>query len=157
VVKNRLTALTGGQQVKAKATAPGKLESGFSNIVTVSAALTISTASPLPNATAGSPYTTTLGASGGTSPFSDWKVISGSLPVNWTINPGTGEISGTCNVAGTANFTVQVKDAALDSTSKAFSLTVDPGTLDHFAIGTISTPQVAGTAFDITLTGKGCQ
>jgi hypothetical protein len=152
--KSGLTALTVGQEVKAKATAPGKLESGFSNIVTVTAGLGITTASPLPNATAGAAYTQTLTASGGTAPYGNWQVTSGSLPPSMNLNSATGEISGTSTVAETYNFTVEVTDAAPTTVNKAFSLTVDPGSLHHFAIGTILTPQIAGTAFGITLTAQ---
>jgi uncharacterized repeat protein (TIGR02543 family) len=152
--KSGLTALTVGQEVKAKATAPGKLESGFSNIVTVTAGLGITTASPLPNATAGAAYTQTLTASGGTAPYGNWQVISGSLPPSMNLNSSTGELSGTSTVAGTYSFTVEVTDAAPTTVNKAFSLTVDPGSLHHFAIGTILTPQIAGTAFGITLTAQ---
>ena len=164
--KTGLATLTAGQQVKAKATAPGKLESGFSGIVTVTAGLGITTTSPLPDATAGSPYSETLTVSGGTSPYA-WQVIAGSLPANLNLNSSTGEISGTPTVAGTSTFTIQVSDGALlkagvskgrnsilATATKEFTLTVDPGPLHHFAIGAISTPQTAGTAFSIAITAQ---
>jgi hypothetical protein len=152
--KSGLTALTLGQLVKAKATASGKLESGFSNTVTVSSALNISTGSSLPNATAGTAYSQTLAASGGTAPYGNWQVISGSLPSGLNLNSGTGEIAGTATVAGAYSFTAEVTDAVSATASKLFSLTVDPGSLDHIAIATISTPQVAGTAFSVSATAK---
>ncbi len=152
--KSGLTAFTLGQQVKATATASGKLVSGYSNIVTVTAVLIISSTSPLPDAFAGTLHADTLTAAGGTPPYSGWKVISGSLPSGLNLDEATGVISGTPTVSGTENFTVQVKDAISDSAGKAFSLTVNPGPLHHFAISAVSTPQTAGTPFGIVITAQ---
>ena len=152
--KSGLTALTVGQLVKAKATASGKLESVFSNTVTITNALSISTASPLPTATAGTPYADTLSASGGTAPYGTWLIISATLPSGLSLDMSTGIIYGTPSIAGTSTFTIQVSDNVSGTASKTFDLTVNPGTLDHFAIATISSPQTAGTAFNLVMTAQ---
>src|SRR5208283_5398768 len=64
----------------------------------------------LPAGTAGTSYSATLAATGGTSPYR-WSISSGSLPAGLSLNANTGAITGTPTVAGTSNFTVQVTDA----------------------------------------------
>lgn len=137
------------------------------NFVADAGPLTITTISPLPNATAGTAYSQTLAASGGTPPYSSWQVIVGSLPSGLSLNPSTGEIGGTPTVAGTSTFTVQVSDAAtlraggpkgrnstMATATKELTLTVDPGALDHFAIGTIASPQMQNAPFNLVMTAK---
>ena len=72
--------------------------------------LTITTTS-FPNGTVSSPYSATLAASGGTSPYT-WSILSGSLPASLTLNPSTGAITGTPTTAGTFNFTVRATDVS---------------------------------------------
>lgn len=101
----------------------------FGNTVTinvsVSSTLTITTAS-LPGSTAGSSYNATLGAAGGTLPYS-WSLVSGSLPSGLTLSTG-GVISGTPTSAGTFSFTVQVRDRSFpaQTAQRTFSITVQP-------------------------------
>jgi len=120
--------------------------------LTINAALGISTASPLASWTMGKAYSTTLAATGGTSPFS-WTITAGALPAGLSLAAATGVISGTPTAAGTANFTATVTDAALATASKAFSLTINPVP----AILTTS-PLPGGmnsTAYSTTLTASG--
>ena len=91
--------------------------------VTISpAALSITTQSTLPAGTVAAPYSQNFAASGGTPPFA-WAVITGPAPPGLTMSQ-TGTLSGTPSSAGTFGFTVQVRDTAGVTASKAFSLTV---------------------------------
>ena len=84
--------------------------------------LSIVTTSPLPQGTLGASYSQTLGATGGTSPYT-WTVVSGALPGGLTLASG-GTISGTPSAAGVYSFTVQVRDSASATVSSVFSLTI---------------------------------
>ena len=73
----------------------------------------------LPAATFGIPYSVTLKASGGKSPYT-WSVFGGSgsacdltknLPAGLALNTSTGLISGTPSQDGTCSFTAQVTDS----------------------------------------------
>ena len=87
--------------------------------------LTITTTSPLPDGTIGVPYTAQMEATGGTLPY-HWSISSGQLPDGLTIDPDTGEISGTPTTAGTFGFTVQVTDNSQITATKQFALAPPP-------------------------------
>jgi len=97
------------------------------------AALNISTPS-LPAGTVGTVYSQTLAATGGTSPYTNWVVSSGTLPAGLALAPATGVISGTPTTAATSNFTVSVTDAATATVSKALSITVNAATINGVAL-----------------------
>ncbi|HEY6891312.1 MAG TPA: putative Ig domain-containing protein, partial [Solirubrobacter sp.] len=67
--------------------------------------------SSVPAAQAGLPYSTTLTADGGTSPYR-WSIVSGALPAGLTLDPKTGTIAGTPTTAGTSTFKVQAEDSS---------------------------------------------
>jgi hypothetical protein len=85
----------------------------------------VSTAS-LPSGTAGTTYSTTsLAATGGTSPYT-YNITLGSLPSGLTMT-SAGVISGTPTVGGTANFSVAATDSGTPkqtSVAKQLSVTV---------------------------------
>src|SRR5450432_462485 len=81
------------------------------------------TTSSLAAGTVGAAYSQTLGASGGTPPYS-WSVASGLLPAGLTLAPG-GIISGTPGTAGSSSFTVRVTDSAVNSVTAVLSLTIN--------------------------------
>jgi mono/diheme cytochrome c family protein len=93
------------------------------NPVTAPASVSITTAS-LPGATAGTAYSQTLAATGGTTPYR-WSVSAGALPAGLTLGT-TGTISGTPTTAGTYSVTVKVTDsqATPATATKALSITV---------------------------------
>jgi hypothetical protein len=66
----------------------------------------------LPDGEVGSPYYELLSVSGGVAPYI-WEITVGSTPDGITLNPSTGEISGTPTLAGTGShtFTVRVTDS----------------------------------------------
>ncbi|MFO7899147.1 MAG: Ig domain-containing protein, partial [Planctomycetota bacterium] len=72
--------------------------------------LTIDTLN-LPAGWVGTAYSETLEASDGAEPYT-WSISEGSLPAGLTLDPATGEISGTPTGEETANFTVKVMDSA---------------------------------------------
>ncbi len=66
------------------------------------AQLTITT-STLPNGTQNAPYSTTVAATGGVTPYT-WSISSGSLPAGLHLNVGTGAITGTPSGGGVSTF-----------------------------------------------------
>jgi len=91
--------------------------------------LTVSTAT-LPDGAAGAAYSATLNGSGGTVPYSNWKVVSGTLPpglVLTTAADGSGLISGTIgNVSGSYAFSVTASDnSSPQVTSAPRNLTIN--------------------------------
>jgi hypothetical protein len=69
------------------------------------------TPATLPPATTGGAYTFALYVSGGTPPYSNWKVGAGSIPPGLTLDANTGVISGKPSASGTFNFFVTVEDS----------------------------------------------
>jgi hypothetical protein len=86
-------------------------------------ALAISTVS-LPNGTAGTAYSATLAATGGTTPYT-WSISSGSPPASVTLS-ASGALSGTPTTSGSSSFTAQVMDSAGGATTKTYTMTVAP-------------------------------
>lgn len=97
-------------------------------INSTSSALSITTSSPLTNATLNSAYTATVTATGGTPPYT-WSLGSSSaLPSVLSLTSGSpsATISGTPTATGTFQFTLDVKDSAGTpaTASASFLLTV---------------------------------
>ncbi len=77
------------------------------------------TTSTLPPGAIGHPYSTTLTAVGGTTPY-NWSITSGALPAGLSLDEATGVISGTPTSGRSSSFTVEVTDSSSPSfTSKA--------------------------------------
>src|SRR5947209_3263624 len=77
----------------------------------------------LPTGTVGIAYTASVGAIDGIQPYS-WSLAGGTLPAGLTL---TGNIiSGTPTASGTANFTVEVKDASHRKATANLSITINP-------------------------------
>ena len=94
--------------------------------ITISAAgISITSTSPLSNATLGSSYSTMLAATGGVAPYT-WSLATGStLPAGLALTSAT--ISGTPTATGTFQFTLKVSDSTTPTpltASATFLLTV---------------------------------
>ncbi len=74
------------------------------------------TATSLPAGTAGQAYDGGFTLTGGVPP-DNWLIDAGALPPGLTINPSTGQVSGTPTTAGTFTFTVEVYDSDSVNTS----------------------------------------
>jgi hypothetical protein len=106
-----------------------------------------------PNAVIGTNYAGILAAIGGTQPYGNWTITSGTLPPGISLDT-TGTFTGTATTLGTWNFGVKVSDsAALQSPEQPLSMSVVP------APPTISTTTLpagtVGTSYSSTLTGTG--
>lgn len=88
--------------------------------------LTITTIS-LPAGIVGIAYSVTLGATGGTPPYT-WSLTSGTLPPGLMLDGNTGVISGTPTAANTYGFTLQVADSGTpqQSVNGTFSILINP-------------------------------
>jgi hypothetical protein len=107
-----------------------------------SLALTIST---LPNGTVDVPYSSTIGVTGGASPYS-CVITNGTLPAGLTLTSAGCLVSGTPTVAGTVRLTVKATDSSnpQQTTTGPVSLTINPAaptlTLTSPPPGTVGTP-----------------
>ncbi|MGY4882085.1 autotransporter domain-containing protein [Xanthomonas citri pv. eucalyptorum] len=100
---------------------------GTGTILNDDAVVTISPAS-LPAATAGSAYSQTLTASGGT-PGYTFVVSAGALPAGLTLS-ASGVLSGTPTASGSFNFTATATDSGTPTSgSRAYTLTVAGATV----------------------------
>jgi len=90
------------------------------------ASLAITSSSPLPNGTVNAAYSTTLTATGGTTPYR-WAVTSGALPAGLSLNASSGVISGTPTTATTTSPVITVTDASSGSAAATFQLTINTG------------------------------
>src|SRR6185437_261987 len=86
------------------------------------------TTSTLPDGTVGVPYSATIGASGGTSPYS-CMITAGTLPAGLSISGCT--VSGTPTTAGSSTVTVKVTDSGspTQTTSGPETIVINPAAL----------------------------
>jgi len=85
------------------------------------------TTTSLPGATYGAAYTSGVGATGGSTPYT-WSISAGALPGGVTLDPSSGAISGVPTAAGTFDFTVKATDSSspAKSATQPLSITVAP-------------------------------
>ncbi len=102
--------------------ADGRTASAMLTIITVGSEVAVTTVS-LAGGTTGTPYSATLTAAGGSTPYT-WAVSAGALPAGLSLNAGSGVISGTPTVAGVSSFTVEVTDGTANTATRALSITV---------------------------------
>ena len=103
-------------------------------------------------ATVGTPYTQTLTASNGASPYA-WSVLSGTLPAGLSLSTG-GVLSGTPTSTATQTFTVQALDNFGCPGTKTYTLTPVCPVIALAPSPTLATG-TAGTAYSQTLTASG--
>ncbi|MGA3016229.1 MAG: putative Ig domain-containing protein [Bryobacteraceae bacterium] len=87
--------------------------------------------------TAGVPYTGSIAATGGTSPYT-FAIVRGTLPAGLTFSPA-GSFGGTPVAFGSSSFTVQVTDSVGGTNARDFTLVIAPAKL------TLTTPPLSNT------------
>ena len=131
------------------------------SITIAPAALTITSATQLPDANLGAPYSFHLAASGGVPPYT-WS--ANGLPAGLSLDAGSGLISGVINAAGALSFAILVVDSARVSKSGLFHLNVSLPALPSIQIAGLPTNadpaqqfglQISlGSAFPVALSGQ---
>lgn len=92
--------------------------------LTVTAATMAISTNSLPNGQVGAAYSTTLAATGGTTPY-QWSLTVGTLPGGLTLNASTGAITGKPTTSVTsAPLTFQVQDSGNPVQTKTVNLTL---------------------------------
>ena len=86
--------------------------------------LTIITGAPLPAAFTGEQYRCVFDAAGGTAPYTNWSVASGSLPDGLALVPTNGVLEGVPLTPTTSVFSVRLADASGSACTSSFSLAV---------------------------------
>lgn len=108
---------------------PSFVEKTFNILISAGAQpLTITTTSPLPNATTTCAYSQQLAATGGT-PGYTWTFVVKPIQLAWLSISTGGLLTGTPGLTGTYAFTVRVTDSATpipNTQTTAFNLTVSP-------------------------------
>jgi subtilisin family serine protease/ABC-type amino acid transport substrate-binding protein len=83
----------------------------------------------LPTVFTGVPYSETLTATGGATPY-QWSIVDGTLPTGLGLDPLTGTLSGTTDTPLTTVLTVQLQDAQFATVSRTLRLVVTPPPLE---------------------------
>jgi Putative Ig domain len=89
------------------------------------------TISSLAAGTTGTPYSTTLTATGGNAPYL-WQITGGSLPQGLSLDQSNGVISGITSQTGIFSFTTSVTDASSTSANTSFSIAMSSSTTGNF-------------------------
>ncbi|MFM8237310.1 MAG: putative Ig domain-containing protein [Actinomycetota bacterium] len=110
--------------------------------------LLVTTAS-LPPAGVGLAYSATLQATGGSGGYT-WS--SGSRPAGISLDPATGDLSGTPTAVSSTSFSVTVQDSAGRTSTRSLTIVVSAAP----AVTTASLPSyLTGQTFSVTLTASG--
>lgn len=117
-------------------------------------ALTITTAS-LPDGVVNFPYATTLGGSGGITPY-NWSVTP-ALPGNLSLDPITGAITGTPGAQGTTSHTFTLRDSSTpqQTVQKQLTLTINTAPPVLSIITTSLPPGSVGQSYNETVQATG--
>jgi len=124
--------------------------------VTIAAPTIVIAPSTLPNAKAGTSYSQTISASGGSGSYS-YAVTGGTLPPGLSLNSATGALTGTPTTAGGSTFIITATDTVTTGTgapyagNQSYSLTVVQLALSPASLGT----PVLGTLYNLSLSASG--
>ncbi len=117
--------------------------------VTINAPPVTITTTSLPNGALTAPYSATLGASGGTAPYT-WS--AGGLPGGLSVS-SAGAITGTPTTLGTFTVGVSVKDSVGGSATASLSITINPAPLRITTTGLSPVPLGASFSVGFSATG----
>jgi hypothetical protein len=122
-----------------------------SRAYSIAIACPVITLSPatLPPITTGIPFSQTISATGGTSPYT-FSVATGALPLGLSLNAATGAITGTPTTGNVFSFTIQARDANGCLGSLAYS-----GVIGSSAAGGPTLGFVGLTILMVLLAGAG--
>jgi len=130
----------------------------FSIDVTSSASPVSITTTSVPDGQVGSAYSTALGASGGTTPYT-WSISSGALPGGLSLGQSNGVISGTPTTSGQFTFTAMVTDSTSptpQTATQSFSSTIAGASTPIPSVTTTSLPGgTTGSAYSAALAATG--
>ncbi|WP_260736837.1 Ig domain-containing protein [Tunturiibacter lichenicola] len=135
---------------------PALTKSFAASLTVMEVALSI-TSTSLPSGTAGTAYTKTLTATGGTTPYT-WSISSGKLPAGLTLAAATGIISGKPTSGGSFPITTTVKDSSSPTLTKsaAVVLSVTSTGAAPLTINSATLPSATeGTAYSAPLSATG--
>lgn len=142
-----------------KCTAAGDIASAFSRISLLVYPDPYITTTTLPDTTQGVNYKNVRMSAESSSAAVSWSISGGNLPTGLTLNPDTGEISGSPTVAGTFNFNVRIS-AAGKSHSRSLSITVNPAMKIEFStsinpakVNNASLPRGRAITLNASITG----
>ena len=111
--------------------------------------------STLPGGNVTVPYSQTVSAIGGSSPFT-FTVTSGALPNGITLNPVTGVISGTPATAGPFTFVITAQDANGCTGSQLYVVDINPAPCPVITLSPSTLPGgTLGFAYSQTVTASG--
>jgi hypothetical protein len=139
-------SMAGTTTVMVKATDssnPAQTITGPQTITIVAAPLSLASGT-LPNGTVGVPYSSAIGVTGGTSPYS-CVIVSGTLPAGLALGANC-LVSGTPSTAGTVTLSVKATDSGnpAQTTTGPESITINPAPLTltpgGLPNGTVGTP-----------------
>ncbi|MBK5295262.1 MAG: putative Ig domain-containing protein [Acidobacteriia bacterium] len=112
------------------------------------------TTTSLPNGTVGAAYGSTLGAIGGTPPYT-WSISSGQLPSGLSLI-SLGVISGTPTTAGSYSVALQAADSAGNRVSQSYMVTVVDSGGESLMITTADLPNgTSGAIYSVAMSASG--
>ena len=110
------------------------------------------TTGALLDGTQGTPYSSTVQATGGAGAYS-WQVSSGDLPAGLSLDGTTGQVTGTPAGSGTSTFGITVTDAAGDTATQAYQITIAPTAA--LTVSSTLPPSTVGTYYTGNVTPSG--